>query len=130
MGTVRRHAHEIIEKRLASAQPRNDGRQTPHRGHPVFVALHATATCCRTCLKRRHGIPAGHALDDAELDYVVEVICRWIARQYAPTGDPSLETIPMSVAQKGGRADKILAKRHAPDKLLGPARCAPTYNIL
>lgn len=55
---VRKHAQELIESRLAPAEPRNDGKQTPYRGHPVFVAQHATATCCRTCLARWHGIPA------------------------------------------------------------------------
>jgi uncharacterized protein DUF4186 len=45
----------------------------------VFVAQHATATCCRTCLARWHDLPAGRALDDAERGYVVEAICRWIA---------------------------------------------------
>ncbi len=87
MGTIHRHAGELIERRLAPAEPPNDGRQTPYRGHPVFVAQHATATCCRTCLGRWHGIPAGHALDDAERSYVVEVICRWIVGQY-PAGRP------------------------------------------
>jgi len=57
--TVRRHAEELVERRLAPAEPRNDGRQTPYRGHPVFVAQHATATCCRTCLERWHDIPPG-----------------------------------------------------------------------
>ena len=52
IAVVRRHAEELIERRLAPARPRNDGRQTPYRGHPVFVAQHATATCCRTCLAR------------------------------------------------------------------------------
>ncbi|MBK7722166.1 MAG: DUF4186 domain-containing protein [Austwickia sp.] len=88
MSTLRRHAHQIIEQRLAPAEPGNDGRQTPYRGHPVFVAQHATASCCRTCLQRWHGNPAGHALDDAERAYVVEAICRWIASQYAPTCGP------------------------------------------
>ncbi len=79
--TVRRHAEELVERRLAPAEPHNDGRQTPYRGHPVFVAQHATATCCRTCLERWHGIPAGRALDDDEQGYVVEAICRWIVGQ-------------------------------------------------
>lgn len=83
MATMRRHAAELIERRLAPAAPRNDGRQTPYRGHPVFVAQHATATCCRTCLARWHGIPAGRPLDDAEQGYVVEAICRWIEWQSA-----------------------------------------------
>jgi hypothetical protein len=86
---VRRHAEDLIGERLAPAKPRNDGRQTPYRGHPVFVAQHATATCCRTCLQRWHSIPAGRPLDDAERAYVVEAICRWIAGQYAPGSPPT-----------------------------------------
>jgi Domain of unknown function (DUF4186) len=88
IATVRRHAEELVERRLAPAEPRNDGRQTPYRGHPVFVAQHATATCCRTCLEHWHGIPAGRGLDDDEQGYVVEAICRWIVGQYAPHHPP------------------------------------------
>ena len=55
MGAVRRHAANLFAKRIAPAQPRKDGKQTPYRGHPVFVAQHATATCCRTCLEREFG---------------------------------------------------------------------------
>ena len=78
---MRKHAHEIITKRLAPAEPLNDGRQTPYRGHPVFVAQHATATCCRSCLAKNHGIAAGHDLTADELVYVVDVICAWISRE-------------------------------------------------
>jgi hypothetical protein len=78
---VRRHAGEIIARRVAPAAPEKDGRQTPYRGHPVFVAQHATATCCRTCLERWHGIARGHELSADEQRYVVDVICRWIAGQ-------------------------------------------------
>jgi hypothetical protein len=83
MEAVRRHAEEIIGKRLAPAAPKKDGRQTPYRGHPVFVAQHATATCCRKCLERWHEIPRGDELTAGERAYVVEVICRWIAREIA-----------------------------------------------
>ena len=63
------------------AEPRNDGRQTPYRNHPVFVAQHATATCCRSCLETWHDIPKGRRLDRDERAYVVEVIGRWIDRE-------------------------------------------------
>lgn len=79
--TLRRHAYDLIAKRLAPAEPYKDGRQTPYRGHPVFVAQHATATCCRSCLERWHGIPKGRALTRVEHLYVVDVIRRWIARE-------------------------------------------------
>ncbi|HEY4610838.1 MAG TPA: DUF4186 domain-containing protein [Ilumatobacteraceae bacterium] len=79
--TIRRHAHQLIAQRLAPAHPAKDGKQTPYRGHPVFVAQHATATCCRTCLSKWHDIAAGVALTEQQQTYVVDVICRWIGRQ-------------------------------------------------
>ena len=48
--TIESHARDFVRTRLAPAAPRNDGRQTPMRGHPVFIAQHATARCCRGCL--------------------------------------------------------------------------------
>jgi hypothetical protein len=86
MEVVRRHAGELLAKRLAPAAPAKDGKQTPYRGHPVFVAQHATATCCRSCLERWHGIPKGRALTDGEQAYAVDVICRWIETDLAASG--------------------------------------------
>lgn len=78
---VLKQAAEIIDKRIAAAEPRNDGRQTPWRNHPVFVAQHATATCCRGCLAKVHEIEKGHALTAEEKAYVVAVIERWLQDQ-------------------------------------------------
>ncbi|HJR07944.1 MAG TPA: DUF4186 domain-containing protein [Pyrinomonadaceae bacterium] len=78
---VLEHAADFIEKRLAPAAPANDGRQTPMRHHPVFIAQHATATCCRGCLQKWHAIPKGRALEATEKQYVLEVINVWLARQ-------------------------------------------------
>lgn len=75
------HAREFIIQRLAPAKPRNDGKQTPFRGHPVFTAQHATATCCRKCLAKWHSIEIGKELNDEQVDYITEVIMRWIERQ-------------------------------------------------
>ena len=74
------HAAVFIAQRLAPAAPRNDGKQTPWRGHPVFVAQHATATCCRTCLAKWHRIPKGRALTPDEQRHVVAAISRWLVR--------------------------------------------------
>ena len=78
METVLRHADEMIAGRLAPAEPLNDGKQTPMRGHPVFVAQHATGTCCRGCLAKWHRIPKGRDLSDEERAYVVSVLERWL----------------------------------------------------
>lgn len=72
------HARRFVVERLAAAQPANDGRQTPMRGHPVFIAQHATATCCRRCLSRWHHIPRQRPLSEREVDHVVAVILRWL----------------------------------------------------
>ena len=75
------HARDFIAKRLAPAEPLNDGKQTPMRGHPVFIAQHATGTCCRSCLQKWHGIDAGRPLSAEEQQHVVAAIARWIEAQ-------------------------------------------------
>jgi Domain of unknown function (DUF4186) len=87
--TIRAHADDLIAKRLAPALPFKDGKQTPYRGHPVFIAQHATATCCRSCLERWHDIPRGRELSAEQRAYVVDVIWRWIERELAPARIPA-----------------------------------------
>lgn len=84
--TIRLHAQEFVRKRLAPAEIANDGRQTPMRGHPVFLAQHATGTCCRGCLYKWHRIEKGRELSEEEQAYIVSVICEWIARQMKSMG--------------------------------------------
>lgn len=84
--TVLEHARDFVARRLAPAAPPNDGKQTPFRGHPVFIAQHATATCCRGCLAKWHGIPKGHELTAEEQAHVVAALERWL-RDEMPEGD-------------------------------------------
>lgn len=84
--TVAEHAADLIGKRLAPAAPYKDTKQTPYKGHPVFVAQHATATCCRKCLQRWHEIPRGRELTGDEQAYVVQVICRYLERELEQAG--------------------------------------------
>ena len=80
MDIVCRHAQDFVEQRLAPALPKNDGKQTPMRGHPIFKAQHATGCCCRGCLYKWHHIPQGRPLSPQEQDYIVEVLMAWISR--------------------------------------------------
>lgn len=86
MDTIRRHAEDFVRKRLAPASIPNDGKQTPMRGHPVFIAQHATGCCCRGCLAKWHHIPAGRELTSEEQRYVVAVLMEWIRRQLGVRG--------------------------------------------
>ena len=81
IAVVAEHARDFVAKRLAPTQPLNDGRQTPMRGHPVFIAQHATATCCRSCLAKWHGIAVGCQLSEQEQAHIVEAIRRWLEAQ-------------------------------------------------
>lgn len=81
LDTIRLHACDFIRQRLAPAEIPNDGKQTPMRGHPVFIAQHATATCCRGCLEKWHGIPQGRPLTDQEQEYIVDIIMQWIENE-------------------------------------------------
>jgi len=76
--TIREHALDFISKRIAPQYPKNDGKQTPMRGHPVFIAQHGTATCCRGCIQKWHGIKIGKELSDREIQFLVELIMGWI----------------------------------------------------
>ena len=78
--TIRKHAEDFIAKREAPAQRPNDGKQTPMKGHPVFIAQHATATCCRECIRKWHKIKPGVELSQVQQDYLVDVIMTWIKR--------------------------------------------------
>ena len=79
--TALQHAHDFVQKRLAPADPPNDGHQTPFSGHPVFVAQHATATCCRACLEKWHRISRGADLTAEQRQHVLKVIERWLREQ-------------------------------------------------
>ena len=76
------HACDFIKKRVAPAEIANDGKQTPMKGHPVFIAQHATATCCRGCIEKWHKFPKGIELTSKQQEYLVSVIMEWIKRQY------------------------------------------------
>ena len=81
ISTIKAHAYDFINKRLAPKDIPNDGHQTPMRGHPVFIAQHATATCCRNCLYKWHHINKNKKLSQDEIDYIVNIIMEWIGRQ-------------------------------------------------
>lgn len=78
---IEEHARNLINKRLKDKSIINDGKQTPMRGHPVFIAQHATGTCCRGCLCKWHHISKDKELSEKEVNYIVKIIMVWISRQ-------------------------------------------------
>ncbi|MDR3552034.1 MAG: DUF4186 domain-containing protein [Clostridia bacterium] len=81
MDTIRRHTQDFVRQRLAPADIPNDGKQTPMRGHPVFLAQHACACCCRGCLNKWYRVPKGIELNDRQQESIVNLLMAWIERQ-------------------------------------------------
>jgi hypothetical protein len=79
--TILLHGADFFDKRLAPAYPPKDGKQTPYRGHPIFVAQHATATCCRGCLHKWHKFPKGQPLGETEKAHVLAVWRKWLLQE-------------------------------------------------
>ena len=86
LDTIKKHAYDFINKNLKPEVILNDGKQTPMKGHPVCIARHATATCCRGCLEKWHHIRKGIELTDNQVNYVVELLMEWIIREYKKEG--------------------------------------------
>lgn len=78
---IEEHARDFILKRIAPAIIPNDGKQTPMKNHPVFVAQHATACCCRGCIEKWHHFKKGVELTSSEQDYLVKLIMEWLKKQ-------------------------------------------------
>ena len=82
MDTVKKHTIDFINDKLSAAYPKNDGKQTPMKGHPVFIAQHACACCCRGCLEKWHHIPKGKELNNNEKNYIYCLLIKWIEKEY------------------------------------------------
>ena len=79
---IKKHAYDFINNRLRPKNIYNDGKQTPMKGHPVFIAQHACACCCRNCLYKWHKIEKNKELSDKEVNYIVELLIKWIKKEY------------------------------------------------
>ena len=79
---IRNHAYDFVTKRLSDTFNVTDGKQTPMKGHPVFIAQHATGTCCRKCLEKWHHISKNKNMTDDDIKYVVDIIMSWIEKEY------------------------------------------------
>ncbi len=82
MSMIKRHAVDFINQKLAPANPENDGKQTPMKNHPVFIAMHACACCCRICLYKWHKIPMNKELTKDEKNYIYGLLIYWITLEY------------------------------------------------
>ena len=79
--TIRRHAEDFVREKLGPAEPVNDGKQTPMRGHPIFKAMHGSAMCCRGCMEKWWHVKRGVPLTDVQKAKAVEFLMAWVKRR-------------------------------------------------
>jgi hypothetical protein len=87
-------ARDRLRKYLAPAEPPRDGRQTPLQGNAIYYAQHATATCCRTCLKYWHDIPKGRPLTAEEFDYCAALVDLFLDDRLPDLADAPVKVPP------------------------------------
>ncbi len=83
LDTIKEHATDIIKKRLAPEYIENDGAQTPMKNHPVFIAQHACACCCRNCLYKWYKVPKNVPLTEHQQEKIVALLMAWIEKELA-----------------------------------------------
>lgn len=81
MNVIHSHCEDFIKERLAPSNPKNDGKQTPMHGHPVFIAQHACACCCRGCLEKWYRVPKGKELTERQQAQIVNLLMAWIEKE-------------------------------------------------
>ena len=79
---IRKHSYDLIKTKIGDKYPKNDGKQTPMKNHPVFIAMHACGCCCRNCLYKWHHIEKGRELTNDEIEYLVNLVMTWIINEY------------------------------------------------
>lgn len=79
---IKEHAYDFVNNRISKYDINKDGKQTPMRGHPIFIAQHACACCCRGCLYKWYKIPKEKNLSDKEINFIVNLLMLWIKKEY------------------------------------------------
>lgn len=78
---IESHVRDFVKLKLSAADPINDGKQTPMKGHPVFKAMHATACCCRGCLNKWYKVPLHQELNEVQQEKIVKLLMAWIDKE-------------------------------------------------
>lgn len=72
-----------------------DGRQTPLAENAIYYAQHAVAACCRNCMETWYGIPKDVELEDDQLNFLHELMCKYIDIRLPELGDEGVKVPPI-----------------------------------
>lgn len=99
---------EAAEKRIRTAFGKPAGAfdwcGTSWEGNPIHYAQHATATCCRKCIEKWHGIPPDRELKEDEIGYLTRLVILYLEDRLPDLPDYKQKVSPIpkiSDAAKG-----------------------------
>lgn len=75
---LRMAAESRVRSSVGSPADAFDGRRTKWKGNPIFYAQHATASCCRKCVEKWHGIPREQRLSDDQIKYLTGLVVMYL----------------------------------------------------
>ena len=90
---LREDAYSRLLRYVGREPDAYDGRQTPFEGNVIYYAQHATASCCRKCIEYWHGFPAEGELTTVQLEYLYQLVDRFIEERLPELGDDP-EVVP------------------------------------
>jgi hypothetical protein len=67
-------AEHFLRKYIAKPADAFSSISTSMDGNPIHYAQHATATCCRRCIEKWHGIPPDRYLQEDEILYFLRLV--------------------------------------------------------
>lgn len=77
---MKKQAEQIIRRKLA--EPAGKTNKIPKAGNPIYKAMHACRASSRRELYLAHSIPRDKKLSERQIDSIVNLLTRWIAREY------------------------------------------------
>jgi hypothetical protein len=91
-GRVQLHlaARQRVLTSVSRCDNPREGRQTPFKENTLYYAQHATASCCRPCIQYWHDIPANRDLTEQEIDYLTNLVIRYVDERLPDLDDDSV----------------------------------------
>jgi ribosomal protein L34E len=63
--------------------------------NPIHYAQHATATCCRECIEKWHGVPSGDTLNEEQIIYFTKLVIRYLEERFPNLPDVGQKVPPI-----------------------------------
>lgn len=93
-------AEHIIRKNIAKPADVYGNLATSIEGNAIHYAQHATATCCRKCIEKWHGIPLDQTLTEDQIVYFTKLVILYLKERFPDLPDKGQKVPPIRSGDK------------------------------